>query len=641
MEFDSIPKQTRVPKPPPFGGFEKHLIDDEIVTLKSKGAIEEVSSCPNEFLSNIFLVPKKTGDMRPVINLKPLNVFVQKIHFKMENINTALHTIAPGDYLVSLDLKDAYFSIPIFKPHRKFLRFKWSDQTYEFTCLPFGYSLAPRVFTKVLKPVISYLRANGYRVIIFLDDILLIGSSMEECLSPLSSLRDLLQSLGFVINVNKSQLIPVTRILYLGFIIDTVSMTLLLPDEKIVKILGACQNLLTYVNPSVREVAHVIGLLVSAFPAVSFLKLHYRSIELCKSRALSVNPDFDQKIQLDPNARSDLQWVIENISRLNGFMFGNRPADVYIESDASLAGWGAVCNGQSANGRWSLLESEHHINYLELLAAFHALQAFVADKSNIHVRLKMDNSTAVSYINNMGGIRSPSLDELAVSIWGWCSFRNILLSAQHIPGKSNREADSLSRQFVSNLEWLLDQDVFNRLVVVTFLPDIDLFASRLNAKLDQFVSWHPEPGALAVDAFSISWSNQKFYAFPPFSLLTRVLAKIQNDVALVLLIAPTWSTQPWYPMLLQLAIARPVLLPRVNHLLTLPHSNQVHPMLDSLHLAGWTLSGNPSLQRDFLMRQSDSSMHLGLQALTSNTIQFGRDGVAGVRKGKLILFRHL
>ena len=111
--------------------------------------------------------------MRAIINLKPLNVFVQKIHFKIENINTALHSIAP---LVSIDLKDAYFSIPIFKPHRKFVRFEWSDQTYEFTCLPFGYSLAPRVFTKVFKPVISHLRENGYRVVIFLDDILLIGS---------------------------------------------------------------------------------------------------------------------------------------------------------------------------------------------------------------------------------------------------------------------------------------------------------------------------------------------------------------------------------------------------------------------------------------------------------------------------------
>ena len=156
-------------------------------------------------------------------------------------------------------------------------------------------------------------------------------------------------------------------------------MTLLLPDEKVDKILCACLNLLTCVNPSVREVAHVIGLLVSAFPAVNLLKLHYRSIELCKSQALSVNPDFDHKIQLDPCARSDLRWVIENISQLNGFMFGNRPPDVYIECDASLAGWGAVCNEQTANGRWSLLEFKHHINYLELLAAFLALKVFVAN----------------------------------------------------------------------------------------------------------------------------------------------------------------------------------------------------------------------------------------------------------------------
>ena len=195
---------------------------------------------------------------------------------------------------------------------------------------------------------------------------------------------------------------------------------------------------------------------------------------------------------------------------------------------------------------------------------------------------------------------------------------------------------SLFRQFVLNLEWSLDKDAFNHLVAITFLPDIDLIASRLNAKLDQFVSWRPEPGASAVDAFSISWSNQRFYAFPPFSLRTRVLAKIRNDVPLVLLIALTWSTEPWYPMLLQLAIAHPVLLPCVDHLLTLPYSNQVHPMLDSLHLAGWTLSSNPSQQRDFLMKQSESSMHPGLQRLISNTIQFGRDGVAGVKKGKLI-----
>ena len=79
----------------------------------------EVSPCDDEFISTVFLVPKKTRDFRPVINLKPL--FVEKIHFKMESIRMTLNCISPGDFMVSIDLKDAYFSVPIFQPHRKYL----------------------------------------------------------------------------------------------------------------------------------------------------------------------------------------------------------------------------------------------------------------------------------------------------------------------------------------------------------------------------------------------------------------------------------------------------------------------------------------------------------------------------------------
>ena len=93
----------------------------------------------------------------------------------------ALNLISQGDFMVFLDLNDANFNIPIFSLHRKYLRFIWKDQHYEITCLPFGYSLAPRVFTKVFKPIILHLRLHGLRTIIFLDDILLVASSMQEC----------------------------------------------------------------------------------------------------------------------------------------------------------------------------------------------------------------------------------------------------------------------------------------------------------------------------------------------------------------------------------------------------------------------------------------------------------------------------
>ena len=543
--------------------------------------------------------------------------------------------------MVSVDLKDAYFSIPIFQDHRKYLRFLWNSKRFEFTCLPFGYGLAPRVFTKIFKPVMAFFRFLGFRVTIFIDDILLVASSYEECLEHLSIIRRTLEALGFTVNVGKSQLIPVTEIHYLGFIINSLSMNLQLPPEKLQKIILACSQLLAQDGPSLRVVARVTGLIVSSLPAVNFLQLHYRSLELCKTQVLSSSSDYDSLLSLTSQARSDLHWVVDNISRFNGKSFKEPKIDVYIESDASLTGWGALCDGQSTNGRWSPGELDYHINYLELLAGFHALQCFVSCRRSIHVRLALDNSTAVAYVNNMGGTKSPSLDSLSKSLWEWCIARDILVSAQHIPGKANVRADALSREISSNLEWSLDSKVFCGIVSQTFVPEVDLFASRLNAKTDRFISWHPEPGAMAVDAFSLHWANMKCYAFPPFSLLPRVLSKIRNDEALVLLIAPVWPTQSWYPLLLQLLINQPIRLPRLDNLLTLPHSLEQHPLRNKLDLAAWTLSGKLSQTRDFRRNLLRSSVPHGQLALKNSTKECGTSGLAGVVKDRLIYFKPL
>ena len=158
--------------------------------------------------------------------------------------------------------------------------------------------------------------------------------------------------------------------------------------------------------------------------------------------------------------------------------FGKRSIDIHIECDASLTGWGASCSGQSVNGQWLILEAHNHINSLELLGALYALQTFVSNLRDAHVRLKLDNSTAVAYINKMGGIKSPSLNSLTRTLWEWCDERSIIISAQHIPGKENLVADSSSRSLSSNLEWSVDIDNFNQISNMTFAPDIDLFASK-------------------------------------------------------------------------------------------------------------------------------------------------------------------
>ena len=120
---DMFPIQTSLPNPPMLNQHEESMINNEVEKTVTKGAIEKMNHCPGEFLSNMYLVPKKTGDLRSVINLKPLNEFVAKIHFKMEGIHLVQDLVKPGDYLATIDLKDTYFSIFIFPRERKYFQF--------------------------------------------------------------------------------------------------------------------------------------------------------------------------------------------------------------------------------------------------------------------------------------------------------------------------------------------------------------------------------------------------------------------------------------------------------------------------------------------------------------------------------------
>ena len=158
---------------------EKKLLDLEVQKMLQKGAIRRASFDPRQFISNLLIIPKKCGDLRPVINFKPLYEFVQYHHFKMEGLNTLLDLLSGCEFFTTIDLKDAYFSIPIHADHYKYLRFERNSTLFEFICLPFALSWAPRVFTKMLKPFVASIRNKGIRLVIYLDDMAIISSSRE------------------------------------------------------------------------------------------------------------------------------------------------------------------------------------------------------------------------------------------------------------------------------------------------------------------------------------------------------------------------------------------------------------------------------------------------------------------------------
>ena len=201
---------------------QSQAITQEIESLLKKGAMQDTQSLEEErFVSNVFLVPKSEGKWRLILNLKALNHFVIYEHFKMEDIHCMKDLLNRGDYMCKLDLKDAYLSISIHWSFRKFLKFTWHGRTYEYTVLPFGLSAAPRVFTKLLKPILASLRETGIRLIAYLDDFLLIGKTKNEAEQSFQKTKALMENLGSVINEDKSQSQATQMIEFLGFAINS------------------------------------------------------------------------------------------------------------------------------------------------------------------------------------------------------------------------------------------------------------------------------------------------------------------------------------------------------------------------------------------------------------------------------------
>ncbi len=636
--FQKGPRVTPSPQDP-----ARHkLIQDEIDSMLDKGAIVKVDFHPQEYVSTLFLVEKKTGGQRPVINLKFLNHFMDKIRFKMEGLPAVLNLIQPGDFLTSIDLKDAYFNVPIRTSDRKYLRFIWENQRFQFTCLPFGLRSAPRVFTKVTKPVISEARARGIRTIIYIDDTIIMSRSRSQSIQDSTFLRNLFTQLGFNVNMEKSSFTPSQELEFLGFVLNTRSMKIFLSQRKIDSILHDIAALISMPQPTVRQVAQVIGSLVSTFPAVGLGPMFYRALEVGKTAALFRRGSYKDPCPLSQDMRDELLWWRENLLSHNGKNIRNPPVDLTITSDASKAGWGATSNGHTANGQWSPRETEEHINLLELLGAFFGLKALASNQTEVHILLEMDNSTAVAYVNHMGGTHSHKLNSLAKEIWHWALARKIHLSATHIPGRSNCLADELSRQFSDRTEWRLHENVFNQLTRIFHKPLIDLFASRLNTQLPKFISWQPDPRAWRVQALRIRWTHLQAYAFPPFNLLNRIVEKIMVDRAQILLVTPAWRSQAWFPSLLLLTVAPPVLIRKGHNLLTLVHKPGVlHPLHETLDLIAWNVSGDLSDGEAFRRGLRASSQNHAHRERQNNTRLDGRDGWAGVAEGVKIPFQPL
>ncbi|XP_011858818.1 PREDICTED: uncharacterized protein LOC105556344 [Vollenhovia emeryi] len=485
LPFDRTICQASTPSKPDWSSREISQISEEIKKLLEKGAIVECESSQGEFISPIFLTPKTDGTSRFILNLKELNESISTEHFKLENIRTARDLLRQDSFMVTLDLKDAYYVVPIKESDRKYLRFAFRGKHFEFCCLPFGLNIAPYIFTKIMRPVVAHLRRSGHISVVYLDDLLLIGDSYQLCLRNRDETRWLLEELGFVVNEQKSQLQPSRIQSYLEFQLNSEKMLIVLPESKRIKVLSEILKFRRLRSCSIREFASFVGILGACCRALRYGWVYMKVLEREKTLALiATDGNFEKTMVLSNNIKKDLAWWESNImSASNPIETEDYKAEIF--SDASRSGWGVSCGGERSYGHWDENDRRLHINYLELLAAFFGLKCFAKNLRNCSVLLRIDNTTAIAYINRMGGSRYENLSRLAKDIWIWCEQRHLWIFASYISSEENMMADSESRRIKHETEFGLSSKAFNEICQVFGRPEIDLFASRVNAKCER------------------------------------------------------------------------------------------------------------------------------------------------------------
>ena len=489
--------------------------------------------------------------------------------------------------MASIDLREAYLQVPVHPESRRFLRFVAHGRACQFNALCFGLSTAPQVFTWVMAPFSTILHSLGVRMRRYLDDWLVQSFSREGLLRDLEVVLSLCRELGIVVNLEKSNFTPSRVVQYLGVIINAQTFMASPSPDCISRLLSTAGEFLCSAAPPAGLWQSLLGMLSSLSHLVPGGRLRMRSLQICLRRSWD-RLDPSAPVAWSPDCLRDLQWWLHGGSSLRQVS-----PDLDFWSDAFDVSWGAHLSRLVISGLWDQSEALLPVNARELLAVQRGLLHFQSFLSGTTVAVFCDNVTAVAYLRKEGGTRSPALNNIAQEILRWAESLQIHLAPRFIPGIRNVLADSLSRPHrLPSSKWSLNMGVF-RSLARQWPVIIDLFATSDNHRCSIYFSSFRDPLSVGTFAILQSWDGLIAYAFPPWSILPQVMAKLRvSNGTLLTLVAPYWPHRPWFVDLLQLSVAPPVVLSNRSDLLFQPRPCQHYPGLHRLALHAWRLSSD-------------------------------------------------
>ena len=399
-------------------------------------------------VSSIYTVAKKCGKRRPVINLRWVNSFINRQHFKMSTMKDVKAAMSSGCYMATVDLKDCFWALPVCERDQKYLAFEFMGMRYKFLVLPFGLGPSPLFITKLYRTMVEYLQARGHRLIIYIDDILILGQSAIECANTVQALLALLKELGAVVNYVKSNFTPMQEVEYLGFILESHKMVIRAPPKKISNMMKALKHAHKQTTMSARQAASLMGKLGSMADALLPCRVHTSALHDFKLAALRWG--WDCQLPLPAQVHHDLKWWITHLVALNGRGIIPPAVDYKAATDASDYGWGAWIQTTTDLISWGGLftwaeATQLHINQKELMAILFFLQSSPISLRHKVVDIGVDNTTALSYVRKLGG-RHKYLAQISDQVFHFLMTHHTVLLAYHLPGEMNTLADHESRK---------------------------------------------------------------------------------------------------------------------------------------------------------------------------------------------------
>lgn len=556
--------------------------------------VENILECAPEtpsFLSTLFLTPKSDGSMRPIFNLKRLNQFVKVTKFRLISVHRIPDFLQPNDWMVKVDLTQAYYHVPVSQSHRCFLRLIYKGQLLQMTCLPFGLATSPKIFASLSNWTAEVLREQGIRIAVFLDDFLIVCQDRSKLVSQTRTVLKTMQELGWKVNPTKSVLTPQKSLEYLGLVWDTWRNKKYLPDKKILGLQGTIAKLLKRKKAALKEVQSIVGSLNFARLVIPQGRLKFRFLLTHCNSLLQEYPETPYPLPI--RTIEELEWWMINCqrsSRLHPPLLTH-----FLTTDAADSGWGAELNGIQMGGDWSDEEGLFHSNYKEMLTILKCLSRFGPFLSHSSVLLQCDNKSVVAYLRNEGGSRSTALMNLTYQIYEILDRFDIHVVAHHIPGRYNSVADRLSRKSIVP-EWHLIPSLTKVVFSKWGIPEVDLFASSRAHVVPRYVSLDQrDPAAWRHNAFAWEWEFELAWVFPPPNLIPRVLMHLNRAKGTYLVIAPRWPQAFWRADLKARAKAAPFTIRQLETVLIDLSTGRPPPKVQDLTLEVWKCGGGLGL----------------------------------------------